>query len=788
MLFSYHWLKELTGTKKSPRAVADLLMTHAFEVESVAAYTHELDDIVIGQVLSVKPHPNADRLRVTTVQVGKKDIRPIVCGAPNVAVNQKVAVVLPGGSLPGGHTIEAATLRGETSDGMICSAQELGLGDEHRGILVLPADAPIGKSFARYSHLDDTVLDIKILPDRAGDVLSYRGMAREIAALEGVRPAFENQQPNRFRTSVSSAVPKITLKSKSCERYVLAAFKNLGSEVTTPLLMRARLLISGIRPISPVVDVTNYLMLETGQPLHAFDLDAIGKGGVVVREAKPRETLLLLDGKKVVLGKEDLVIADAKKPLALAGVMGGKHSGITEKTKRVAIEIAHFHGTTIRKTRKRMGVETDASYHFERGIDKDRPGEVLPLLTRLMEDVCRTDFLGRRDIYPRKAKPRSIRCREEDVEALLGIKIPLFEMVQYLALLGLTVKKVANRKEIVVTIPVRRSDLRDPEDLIEEIGRMKGYANIKAVAPVMPLVPVIENRERSFERRIQTILRSLGFDEVLSYSFYSEKDAVALDLKQDLHLRVANPMNPDQALMRATLLPTLLHIGRRNMRNFRSIEIFELGRVFSVGSKFPEERGKIGLLAIKPVEVDDLFLCEKGKLEMFFDALGISVSFIPLPPQSGYLAHGQGASLQSEGAQIGVMGVVSKKTLRAFGLETLPVIFIELEVEMLQGLVPEKREIHPLPKFPFAHRDISLIGKSTLRFAEVNALLHEAGQPLLQNAELFDVYRSTGEVSYAFHLTFGHRDRTLTSEETEACFQEIVTQAGSRLGMRLRLS
>lgn len=786
MLFSYRWLKELSGTNKSPHAVAELLMTHAFEVETVTPYAHELDDIVIGQVLSVKPHPNADRLRVTTVLLGRKDIRTIVCGAPNVAVDQRVAVVLPGGRLPGGHLIEVAELRGQKSEGMICSAKELGLGDDHTGILVLPTEAPVGKSFAKYAGLDDTVLDVKILPDRAGDVLSYRGLAREIAALEGITPAFETLKPIRFRSGISTLVPKVTLKSGACGRYILAVFKNLRPS-ETPLLLRSRLVVSGIRPINPVVDITNYLMLETGQPLHAFDLDAIGKGGIVVRDAMGREHLSLLDGTKVALTKEDLVIADGRRPLALAGIMGGKHSGITEKTKRVAIEIAHFDASRIRKSRKRLNLETDASYHFERGIDMERPSVTLPLLTRLMEDVCHTDFVGRRDVYPRKVKPVSVRCQETEVEELLGIKVPLFEMVQYLALLGLEVKKVANKKEIVVTVPPRRSDLREREDLIEEIGRMKGYAKIIARAPEVPLSPVRDTEKRSFDKLLRSLLSSFGVDEVLSYSFYSEKDAEIFGLREEKPLRVANPMNPDQAFMRASLIPNLLRITKRNLRYAKEFSFYEIGNVFVAGKNAPEERTELGWITVSTGDEREGFFLLKGKIEALFQSLGIKATFEVPISGINFLTSGAMAVIRSGELEIGCVGLLQKGVARSFGLGTQRVFVVQFAFDLLAGLTHVKREMETLPRFPFAYRDISLTGKKSLMFREVQSLIESAGQPLLRQVQLFDVYRTSDETSYAFHLTFGHRDRTLTNDETEALFTKIVTQAEERLGMRLRL-
>lgn len=786
MLFSYRWLKELSGTKRSPEKLAQLLITHAFEVESVAPWEHGLGDIVIGEVTALVSHPKADRLRVATVAVGRKDSRTIVCGAPNVAVGQKVAVILPGGTLPGGQRIEAVTLRGQKSEGMICSARELGLGMDHTGILVLPEAAPIGKALVQYGDLDDSVLDVKILPDRAGDALSYLGLAREIAALEGVPPAFEHVSKQPLRRRSGALVPRITLHTTGCRRYALAVFKLRGT-AETPLQMRCRLIVSGLRPVSPAVDITNYLMLETGQPTHAFDLDAIGKSGLVVREAKSRESLTLLDGTKVALARGDLVIADHRRALALAGIMGGKASGVTETTKRIAIEIAHFDPAHIRITRKRLGIETDASYRFERALDADRPTLALPRLIRLMDQVGQADCLGVRDVYPKKLKPVRIRCRETDVEQLLGVKVPLFEMVQLLALLGLSVKKVSNQKEILVTVPTRRNDLREREDLIEEIGRMKGYGSIPARAPLVPLAAVGEHVRQRHDRALRMILRALGLDETLLYSFYSEKTTRALGLNPATHLRVANPMNPDQALMRESLLPNLLLAGKRNLRFFSEFALYEMGSVFRRQLKSPQERTVLGCVWFAPRDEAALFSRAKGALQTLAQALNLPLIFEPAPLSSPPFADGQSASLMCETANLGTLGSLQSSTLRALGLVERAVVATEIDLDEFYRHIPAEHTFQPLPRFPFVERDISLIGPERLNFRAVHALVSEAGAPLLRSLQLFDVYRTAGETSYAFHLSFGHPDRTLTHDEVETCFSAIVTRAQEKLGLRLRL-
>ncbi|MEP7162543.1 MAG: phenylalanine--tRNA ligase subunit beta [Candidatus Moraniibacteriota bacterium] len=787
MQFSYKWLRELSGTKRSPGKLAELLLTHAFEVESVSAYPHGLADIVIGKVLKVVKHPSADRLKVTTLETVKGEARTIVCGASNVAAGQKVAVVLPGGKLPDGTVIKEAELRGVKSEGMICSERELGLGESHAGIIVLDKDAPLGKSFAKYVGLEDTILDVKILPDRSCDALSYEGLSREIAALEGFAPLFLKEKKLRTKTKTSSKVPKVTLKSEKCDRYILALFQGVKIE-ESPLSLKVKLLTSGLRPINAIVDITNYLMLLTGQPLHAFDADAIGKKGIVVRNAKPHERLMLLDGKTITLSSEDLVIAGSERALALAGVMGGKHSAITEKTKNIVVEIARFDPVTIRKTRKRHNFLTDASSRFERGIDGERPGESLSQLLPLIQKTTTGEYRGSRDVNKVKAKTKKIILSIERLEKMLGSAVPLFEAVQFLALEGLSVKKVANKKELEVLVPVRRPDLRDEFDLVEEIGRMRGYDKIVALDPALPLEATPSHSGKRFERRAKSVLLGAGFDEVMTYSFYSEAMAKRTKLSFEEHVALENPMNPDQALLRFSLLPNLLSVAEKNLKHFESLHLFEWGSVFQNAKLAPVEKKKLGLLSYaKGVDGAKAFFLMKGKVEALLGHFGIQAVFEPMAQVPALFHPTRMASLIAQEKVLGYMGEIRPDIAKAYGLPR-GVVMVELDGELLLGNKHEDIVAMPLQRFPHAYRDISLTGPKSLVYAQIKALLHEAGGLLLQGAELFDIYEEGDERSFAFHLAFGLPERTLTSSEMDQVFDTIVREAKEKLGMRLRLS
>ena len=795
MKYSYHWLKELSGTKKSPDQLAKLLMMHAFEVESVEKFPHGLSDIVIGEVAALAPHPNADRLRVATVCTGKDAEHTIVCGAPNIEAGQKVAVALPGTVLPGGMEIGEAKLRGVLSQGMICSERELGLGENHEGILVLPEDAPTGALFAKHYKLDDSILDIKILPDRGSDALSYEGMAREIAALDGHAPRFDEKPRKIVKIPAYNRAPKVLLADKkACSRYVGLSFQGVKIN-ESPLWLKLKLFLSGLRPINNVVDATNYLMLLTGQPMHAFDADKIS-GPVSVRFAKKNEKLTLLSGATIKLHPEDLVIADAKKALALAGVMGGNLSAVTPETENIFLEIAVFDPATVRRTKMRHGLPTDASYRFERGLDPNLPTDALREAAMLLTSLTGGKLMGLRDVYPKAVKPWKIRLSLERVEEMLGTKVPLFEAVQYLALLGLKVKKMADRNILEVTVPTRRPDLLDEWDLIEEIGRMRGYEKIPALAPILPLTPREPAPGKTFERALKTYLADSGFDEIMTYSFYAVKDAEAARLPADKHLVLENPLSPEHSWLRLSLSPTMLRKVRENLRYQEAFSCFEYGSVFRAAGKSetPSERKEVLLASVieKSEEKGSAFFALKGSVAAMLEKLGCQdASFERLTPEHVYLTAAmlhptRSAVIKSGDKVIGLMGELHPSVAKSFGLPEGRVALAGFHVEALSELQKETPLFTPLQKFPSVFRDVSLTFPKTVIVGAAESVIRKAGEPLLRSLELFDIYEQEGEKSLAFHLAFGAEDRTLTAEEADQAMQAIVSHIHTELQGYLR--
>jgi phenylalanyl-tRNA synthetase beta chain len=780
MKFSHRFLKELSGTKKSAKELERLLMFHAFEVEEVTKYEHGLDDVYIALVETKTKHPDADKLSILSVNVGRQGVYQIICGAPNVAVGQKVAVVLPGASLPGNFVIEERQIRGVKSFGMVCSEKELGLGEAHTGILVLPEDAPVGALFAKHFWLDDSILDIKILPDRAGDALSYQGIAREIAALDGYAPEFTEIERKQFRIPAYNRAPKVTVTDKQgCQRYMGLYFENIENG-DSPLWLKIRLLLSGLRPKNIVVDLTNYLMLLTGQPVHAFDADLL-KRGITVRKAKKGEKIKILTGETIKLDPSDVVIADGLGPVALAGVMGGSRTAVTKKTKNIFLEIATFDATSVRKTRSRHRLFTDASYRYERGLDNMLPKEVSVEAVDLFQALTGGKLLGLRDERITMNRPHKIKLALTTVQGILGSKVPLFEVVQYLALLGLKVKSMPGKKSLEVTVPTRRRDLVDEWNLIEEIARMRGYEKITPEAPLLPLTTSRFDPFFVWQDRVKDTLAAKGFSETLTYSFISEAEGKFLSKEYKLY-SLLNPLTPEESILRPTLVPSLTKIVLQNLRLRKKMQMFEIANTFMKGKNEPKEE-TVASLVVADGEID--FFTAKNLLEELCKELHLPARRYQAHKSELY-AEGQSAEVLIGKTKIASLGVVSRPLVRLYDKNnSVPMVAIEIFLEKVFIFAQEEeqnRQYTLISRFPLAVRDISLAFPHTVTAAEVETVLAASGAPLLKHFELFDVFKKDKQKRFAYHLAFGLSERTLTSEEMEVAFQAIVMAARKELG------
>jgi phenylalanyl-tRNA synthetase beta chain len=781
MLYSYNWLQELSQTKKSPQEIADLLITHAFEVEGVMTQSEGLEDVVIGLVIGTQKHPDADKLNVVTVDVGEERLQ-IVCGAPNVAEGQKVAVALVGAVLPGDFEIKQAKIRGVESAGMICAEDELNLGKDHGGIMVLDEDAPIGEILTKYLDLNDTILDIDVLPNRGHDALSHRGMAREIAMLEGRKMTFDEE------ALAGNAGIEVQIETPTCNRY--SATTVTGIKIApSPRWLSQRLKSLGHTSINNVVDITNYVMLETGQPLHAFSADFVPK--VIVRQAHSDEVMILLDDREITLSKEDIIITDGSQPIALAGVMGGKGSAITQDTNAIVLEAANFDARSVRATKSRHSILTDAAYRFERDLDPNLTQQAAARAVELLREFAHGTAEGVTDSYPeaQRVTPWSIALEHGAIKRLLGIEIDNTDVRRILETLWIDVKQ--KNDVYLCHIPTVRRDLGNAEDLIEEIGRIYGYENIHA-RPLMENIEVpVYNAERFFERSTKDYLAKSGFDEIRSYSFYSFADAKGVGVDTYEHVVLAGD-GDDASLshMRRTLVVGMLRASAKNQAYTDGTSLFETGRLYQphADSGLPDESLMLGASVTSKKNDGEQFFVLKGMVENYLAEKGlIDIVFVPLSGTdsiSNYafsLYHPSRRALiqLSDGTMIGVIGEVSKKVAKFFGVKNARTSYAELDINMIRERAASESSYSPLQKFPSAMRDVSILVDARTLVADVERAIYDAVKSdLLADVDLFDLYTNEKlqERSVAFHLIFQSPSETLRADQVDTMMQKITAR------------
>lgn len=796
MKYSYNWLKELSKSKLSPEKMAENITMHSFEVEEWHSVGQKIDNIVVGKILEIEKHPNADRLQIVKVNVGVGRDLTIICGAQNIKVGDKVPVALIGAKLPGGE-IKETEIRGVKSFGMLCAEDELGIGEDHSGILILDPKAKVGEKALDF---EDAVMDIKVLPDRGHDALNHIGMAREVAATEGRNPEPHGVQSAMLalRRIAKSKKIKIEIQDKKlCPRYIGAVMENVEIK-PSPLWLKQRLLVCGVRPINNIVDATNYIMLETGQPLHAFDFNEIKGAKIVVRRAKNGEEIKLLDETVKKLTSEDLVIADEKRALAIAGVMGGEDSGISEKTKTIVLESANFDANSIRQTRLRHTLKTEASDRFEKDIDPNLAEKTMVRIIELIKELAGGKLEGVVDVYPKKIKSWKIKLNLESVDKLLGEKISKDKVAKILETLGLEVKNKKKEAGVIeVEIPTRRIDLKDQENLIEEIGRIYGYARIRPQAPHIKLAYPQTNEKRMFERKSKEILAGLGFDEVYNYSFYSARDAELSELGAIEHLELQNPMNPDQALMRVSLIPNVLKNVRENLKNFNELHIFEVGKVhWSNSNVLPEEKRMLVGAIVQEGSKDrrkSLFYEAKSFVDSLLQRIGMDDWYydqydVSSKETSNTLWHGgRTAEIRTEEgeSEFGLVGEINPIVLANFDIHKRVAMF-EIDLDKLQKISETEREYQPISKFPTVSRDISMLAEGDVLVDDILKNIQKVGSDLVQDTDLFDIFEKDGQNSFAFHIVFGAPDRTLEHQEIDGLMQKIISSLEKDLGVEVR--
>jgi len=789
----------------SPQELAERLTMAGIAVDAVTETGKGIERVITGRIENISPHPNADKLVVATVNVGKEKLR-IVTAATNVGEGDVVPVALEGAKLAGGMVIRRARLRGVESLGMMCSGQELGIDpktlppEQAHGIMILPPGTAVGKDVKELLGLDDFILELDLTPNR-GDCMSIIGVAREAAALLGRRiRTFQPRFPELEERIEGQAGVEIEA-TDLCRRFTGRLIKNV-SVGRSPLWMQQRLRSAGVRPISNIVDVTNYVMLELGQPMHAFDYHLLVDGRIIVRRARAGEKIVTLDGVERDLTGEMLVIADPSGPVGIAGVMGGLATEVTGKTVSVFLESAYFNPISIRKTSKALGLRSEASLRFEKGIDISGCLRAADRAAQLISEIGAGEVVSRFiDNYPVPYSEKPVCLRAGRTAYVLGVEITKEESSRILSSLEFKVQDAG--EDLLVTVPPHRTDVNLEIDLVEELARMYGYGRVPETLPCGPSTHGMKTREQSLTAKARDLLAECGMYEVMTYSFTHPKVFGKMNLPQNSPLRNAvkleNPLSEEHSIMRTLMLPGLLETLARNFsRRVQNGAIFEIGRVFyprGVNCQ-PEERLMLSAAAMGRTAVswnaasrEYDFYYMKGVLECLFRRLGAgTVVFRPETGNPGFHP-GRTAVLEAGDARLGVVGELHPDVLENFALPEKAVAF-EIDLNELFAISGRPASYAPLPRFPAADRDIAVIVRLDIPAADIFEAVRSAGGELLQSVSLFDVYRGEqvpeGFKSMAFSLKFLAGDRTLTDAEVSERIEAISRTLAEKFGASLR--
>ncbi|TMG95184.1 MAG: phenylalanine--tRNA ligase subunit beta [Betaproteobacteria bacterium] len=786
MKFSEHWLRTLVDPPIDSDSLAHALTMAGLEVEERAKAAPAFSGVVAARVLSVARHPNADRLTVCRVDTGSGDPLSIVCGAPNVTAGMVVPCALAGATLPAGQDIRKTTMRGAESQGMLCSAGELGISDDSAGLLVLDSNIPIGTDLRQALDLDDVVFTFKLTPNRA-DCLSVLGLAREISAITA-SPLRYSPPPTIVATSKSARGVRVE-DPQACPRFCGRVISDIDATATAPLWMKQRLERSGIRSISAVVDVTNYVMLKLGQPLHAYD-ESVLEGDLIVRFAKPGERLTLLNGQQLALDPDLLLVADEKKALGLAGIMGGEHSGISDKTTSIFLEGAFWSPAVIQGKARRLGFATDAGFRFERGVDFANADRAVDRATQLILELCGGQAGPMVDVRGPMPRRDPVRVRPGRVARILGIEISNAVLADIFSVLGL--KPTQEGADFLVTPPSFRFDLAIEEDFIEEAARLYGYDNIPASAArhTQAMLP-----EREATRSVSTMRQRLvdrDYQEVITFGFVSS--AAELALRPDGNaIKVLNPIASQFDVMRTTLLGGLIETLRTNLnRKQDRVRVFETGRCFSRDGERYSQPLRIGGLAFGPA-LPEQWGAPKRNVD-FFDVKGdLEALAWPLTVRTEAAAHpalhpGRSARVFVGDREAGWIGELHPGLLREFDLAGAPPVVFELDQERLtERVLPSAKTVSRLPA---VRRDIAIVVAETIPSETVLNAMRQASPAHVEHVALFDVYRGpgieSGKKSLAILVLMQDTARTLTDVEIDATVADLVRVLRERFDASIR--
>ena len=791
MQFSESWLRSLCNPALNTQELCHLLTMAGLEVEEMTPVAAAFSDVVIGHILTAEKHPDADRLKLCSVDVGSGTPLQIVCGAPNAAVGLKVPCALVGAKLPG-MDIRRAKVRGIESSGMLCSARELGLSQDHEGLLVLPVDAPVGKSIREFLDLEDTLITLKLTPNRA-DCLSLMGIARELSALTG-SPV--NTPVLTTIAARNQDVRQVVLDAPdACPRYCGRIVRGVNAKAPTPEWLKRRIERSGLRAISALVDITNYVMLELGQPLHAFDNSQLD-GAIHVRYPAPGEQLKLLNEQVVTPSADTALIADDTKPLALAGIMGGEHSGISDATTDLFLESAFFTPVAIAGKARTFGFSSDASHRYERGVDFELQARAIERATELIVDICGgtpgpvVETVSHAHLPQRPA----VTLRPQRANQVLGITLEIGQMAAMLSGLGLQVEQINGT--LHVTPPAARFDIAIEEDLIEELARLYGYDNVPSNPPTARLGMMPAGETQRSPMSLRHLVAERGYHETVNYSFVEA--GWESDFAANLNpIVLANPIASQMGVMRSTLFGGLIAaLGTNLRRQNTQVRLFEIGRCFlrsknidavagftqplrlgglAAGSAQPEQWGT----ATRAIDFFDV----KADIEALFQPRQVTCQ----PAQHPALHPGRSANIMIDGHVVGVFGELHPRWVQKYELAKAPVLF-EIELAALQQ--------HPFPKFaerskfPFVIRDLALVVQQSQTLQPLLDCLQKAAPAIVKHLELFDVYQGKGleenQKSLAFHIVMQDTQRTLEDAEVDVAMSALLVAVEREFGALLR--
>lgn len=784
MQFSEAWLRSLVNPKLDTDQLCHLMTMAGLEVEEAVPVAPAFDQVVVAEILSAEKHPNADRLQVCSVNVGGAEPLQIVCGAPNARAGLKTACAMVGAELPGEFKIKQAKVRSVESFGMLCSARELGISDAAEGIMELPADAAVGLPLRQYLDLDDRLITIKMTPNR-GDCLSIQGIAREVAAISGSAAHPVDCTPVAAELADTLAVE--IAAQDACPVYCGRVIRGIDAGARTPDWIVRRLQRGGIRAIHPVVDVTNYVLLELGEPMHAFDLAKVS-GAIRVRPASAGERLALLNDQTVELAEGTLVIADGTGPVALAGIMGGAASAVSDTTVDLFLEAAHFTPDNLAGRARAYGLSTDSSHRFERGVDPALPAAAMERATRLILDICGGQAGPVTVVGAAPARRAAIRFRPKRARRLLGMAVDDSEMCAIFVRLGLDME--ADGHEWQVTPPSYRFDLAIEVDLIEEIARVKGYDNLPAVLPstTAAMAELAEGRRGRAE--VTARLIDLGWQEVVTYSFIDSKQQAMVAPGAE-PIALVNPIASQMGVMRGSLMPGLLATLRHNLNHGQErLRIFELGRCF-LGTGSDQQPLRLGGLAYGSARPEQWG--EGARAVDFFDVKADMEALLwPLAADYAKAEHaalhpGQCARLGLGGRTIGWLGALHPRLVQQLGLSRTPILF-ELDWDALaaRGL-PAYRTVS---RFPAVRRDLAVVVDGSIAVGDILSAARAVLPALVTELALFDVYQGKGvpdgKKSLAFKMLLQDTEKTLTDAEIENAVSEVLAYLSQRFGATLR--